>query len=218
MSIFLRRFFDRGEKGEADLIPPERPSAPRPQQPFARNSSIVDAEFREIAQLARDCAPEDRFAEVPRSPRAMPRPPRMKPAVAATAGSGHARSAVFWALVAGLSAGSFWLAGGHALAERLAGGPALAIDNVETRVVVSAGRQVLLVAGRIENRSRSDRPAPVVLVEAGGARHAIDTGSGDLAAGEGVAFEGRLDAPAGDAKVRISIVDMQAVQSGEELR
>jgi hypothetical protein len=214
MSIFLRRFFGRDGEDEADLIPPERPAAPRPRQPVIETGPVVDAEFREVAQLARDCAPEERFAEVPRSPRAAP---RVRPAAIAT--GGLARASAFWAVVAVLSAGSFWFAGGHALAERLAGRPTFAISDVDTMIVTTAGREVLLVAGRVENRSGSAKTAPVVLVKAGAERHAVDIGRKNLEAGETVTFSGRLAAPADkDATIRVSLVDMQTVQSVDEMR
>lgn len=208
-----------GRKGaEIDLIPPA-PSradgafrAAMPIRPVA-----VDAEFIEIGRAVPGETGR-RYREVPRA-----RP------VASDAASGRAaferdeeradtaaawRNRGFWGAVAVLSLASFWYSGGHALASRLAGGGSLRIAALETRVVADKDRRILVVSGRIENRTREERALPPLVVDTG-TRSGIAVVALDrdmLAPGDATRFEARLEQP-DDPEARIRVSFAQAAEA-----
>lgn len=200
-----------GRKGaEVDLIPPA-PSrggafrSARPTHPVA-----IDAEFIEIGRAVPG-ETSRRYREVPRTPpaaRDLPvRPVRPEQGDEERADSAAAwRSRGFWSAVAVLSLASFWYSGGHALAGRLVGGGSLTIAALETRVVADKDRRILVVSGRIENRTREERALLPLVVDTGTQRGlaVVSLDREMLAPGDATRFEARLE-QSDDPRARIRV-------------
>lgn len=200
---------------QVELIPPEKQAFSRRRAPFFREP-VSDADFYDLGP-ADSLADDDGAGEAPvkRAPSGasfvhrepyglLPRlPDRVE------LGVRSARS-FFWTGVVVLSAASFWLAGGHALAERMKADPPLTISAVETRILDSGGVSVIVVEGWVKNSTGKARDLPFLLLETGDGVEpvAVDTGRSRLEPGESVSFTGRIAMPSrGDASLRISFAD-----------
>jgi hypothetical protein len=215
---FFRR--DRHDGGNGphgmtmDLIPPPAPVRERRRCMLA-DSTVIDAEFEDIPAGAERAGPCEgsRPSQFQRARVATPCAaitPRV--AIFERARETVSRMA-FGICVIALSATSFWLAGGHALASRLAGPGSLSITDVDTRIVESAGQNILVVSGWIENRTSDEQPVPPLVLQGDpeGPVAQVHSPIGRLPAGGRVSFEGRLAAPSGEAgSIRISFAEAQA--------
>ncbi len=199
MSVFAHNLFGFGVANPftarpmaIDIIPPERGAPMRLQPLFLDDARVSDAEFRDLGKSVGVPGDGERFHEVPRhsaasTPQPAPRADRFAASRLSLTGPG-----MFAAGVVVLSAASFWLFGGHALAGR-AVADQLAISDVETKFVEADGQWLLDVKGKVENRGRRGAAVPLILLEtANGRAVAVEPASSRLGAGASLAFATRL--------------------------
>jgi hypothetical protein len=202
MSFFTRSRADAPLKG--DLIPAEPPRGVVFRNPLlADGARIIDAEFVDVGKAGP--------ADVRRAAINRPNPLRSERSffvapddrgltrrLSTRLSAGLSGGWAFGALVAVLSALSFWLAGGHALAGKPASDAGrLAIEQVESRIVEASGRRILVVDGTLANHGRRITALPQIAVAADGAVHAIEPAASFLDPGKRQAFHGRFLAPEG---------------------
>ncbi|VVT29824.1 conserved hypothetical protein [Rhizobium sp. EC-SD404] len=169
-----------------DVIPPQNFTRQAPRGALIGDPRVVDAEFIDIDSVAETGV---RFREVARAA-------AMSPEIELSAaprrrGRGDA---AFWTALVLLSAATFWISGGHALAKLTGYGPQIQVTDVNSHIVATRLGDVLFITGRVENGGDRAISLPQVHVNVGDTFALADliAGTERLAAGGSVRFEARI--------------------------